>query len=281
LGREAQQGVERILEGQWREIEHEVEVLLAPGLQILARQLQGVHEQGARVGVGPRLERQAGGVRETGAALTRSEEHVFIARERDLEQVRAALGRIPLQLPTPERLADSRARLDAAVRSLFRDRAADLERQGQMLLAPGLQALDRRLGAIHEQGGRLTAGTRRELTDHERDYTRATRRMVGDSRQVIARGLADRLGLLGRLGGDLGMGVTAQLGSAQREAGHLAALIKALDQRSRGWVLPQDENGQVIKFPPGAPVGNRFSLNFRDGRQWVVAENIELEEESR
>jgi hypothetical protein len=86
---------------------------------------------------------------------------------------------------------------------------------------------------------------------------------------------------LERLEEKMGTGVVSRFRLARRDAGHLAALIKAHDQRSRGWVLPQDEAGTLIKFPPGAPAGQRFSLNFRDGRQWVVADSIELEEGSR
>ena len=442
-----------------------------------------------RIEVTPQLEAEAGTVREIGSSLGLAEERTFGLRERSLEQVRAVLGKIPLQLPRPERLAESRARLDAAVRSLFRDRAAELEReaetffgpghlmldrvleevreqsgrieagtwreladherdygratqqlaremrrlverdfddyrrelehQREALFAPGFQLLARLEEDVHERGGRIGAGTLRELADHERDYGRATQRLAREMRQLIERDLDDygreferqralfdsglhaltrleeeiqrqgglvevgacrelgalekdygqaaqrlaremrqiaerdlidysreleRHGVLfetgpqtlasleeeireqgarvergarrelavyekdygqaaqrlaqqmqqvaerdlggyhrelGRLGKTVGTSVDAHFRLARRNADHLAALIKAHDQRSRGWVLPQDEEGALIKFPPGAPTGQRFSLNFRDGRQWVVADSIELEEGSR
>ena len=374
-----------------------------------------------RIEVATRLDGEAGTVREVGSDLGRAEERMFSTRERGLEHVRAMLGKIPLRLPTPERLAESRARLDAAVRSLFRDCAADLERQRESLFTPALQGLADLNGRVEEQAGRVVAGTRRELADHERDYGRATVRLAREAQQSVERDLEDyrrelerrqealagpciqifarleeeiegsgsrieagtrreladherdyrqaagqlvrgtrqlverdldtyrrelerqrevlsrpsrriftrleeevgeqgeRIGTesqrwladwerdfshtAGRLAGDvqrlierdldafwqelerleekMGAGVKGRLHLAHRDAGHLAALIKAHDQRSRGWVLPQDEAGTLIKFPPGVPTGQRFSLNFRDGRQWVVADSIELEEGSR
>lgn len=374
-----------------------------------------------RIEVTARLAGEAGAVREIGLDLGRVEERMFGTRERGLEHIRAMLGKIPLRLPTPERLAESRTRLDAAVRSLFRDCAADLERWRESLFGPALQALAILESRAEEQSGRIVAGTHRELADHERDYGRATVRLARETQQLVERDLDDyrrelerrqqalagpciqtlarleeeiegggsrieagtrreladherdyrraagqlaretrqlverdldaycrelerqREVLLGpglqifarleeevgqrgerigvgaqreladrerdfghaaeRLAGDvqrligrdleaywrelerleekMGAGVESRFRLARRDSGHLAALIKAHDQRSRGWVLPQDKAGALIKFPPGVPAGQRFGLNFRDGRQWVVAESIELEEGSR
>ena len=377
-------------------------------------------ECAGRVEVGSRLDGQAGMVREVSSILGFAEERTFSVRERRLEQMRAVLSKIPLQLPRPEGLAEMRARLDAAVRVLFRDCAADVERQAEALFGPGLLALERvredvgelagRVDAgtrrelaehergyghatrqlaremrrlverdfeayrrelehydealftpglqalarlrddIHEHGTRIEAGTLRELADHERDYGRATQRLAREMRQLVERDLGgylrelERLGALfapglraltdleeevlaqggrvevgarrelayyekhygqvaqrlarelrqiaerdlgdrrrelARLDEQVGAAVGTRFHLARRDAGHLVALIKAHDQRSRGWVLPQDSAGHVVKFPPGVEVGERFSLNFRDGRQWVVAEDIELEEGSR
>lgn len=448
-----------------------------------------VGECAERIEVTSQLEAEAGTVREVGSSLGLAEERTFGLRERSLEQVRAVLGKIPLQLPRPERLAEARAHLDAAVRSLFRDRASEVERQAEVLFGPGLLTLDRVLEEVQEQGGRIEAGTWRELADHERDYGRATQQLAREMRRLVERdfddykrelehqrealfapglqaltrleeGVVDRGGRieagtmreladherdygratqrlaremrqlverdlegyhrelerqralfdsglhtlasleeevqqrggrievgarrelaafekdygqaaqrlarevqqlagrelddycrelqrhgvlfdagphtlasleeeigeqgarvergarrelatfekdygqaaqrlarqmrqvaerdlgeyrreLDRLGKIVGTSVDTNFRLARRNADHLAALIKAHDQRSRGWVLPQDEQGTLIKFPPGAPVGQRFSLNFREGRQWVVAESIELEEGSR
>jgi exodeoxyribonuclease VII large subunit len=303
-----------------------------------------------RIEVTAQLEGQAGTIREVGSGLGLAQEQRLGVRERGLEQACATLGMIPLQLPTPETLAESRAWLDSAVRSLFRDRLAEVERycellfgsgrqtltrteegvheqsgrieagtwreladherdfgrvaqrvarelrqlverdlddyrreverQCEALLGPGLQTLLRLEEEAHEHGRRIEAGTRRELADHERDYGRATQRLAREMQQLVERGLGDHHRELGRLSEKVGAGVNTHFRLARRDADHLVALIKAHDQRGRGWVLPQDEAGAVIKFPPGVAVGKRFSLNFRDGRQWVVAESIELEEGS-
>ena len=394
--------------------------VLAAVPERLGLSTERVEDCAERIEVTSQIEGQVGGVREVASSLGLAEERTFVIRERGLEQVRAVLARIPLQLPRPEGLAESRAWLDAAVRSLFRDRVAEVEREAEALFGPGLLMLDRigeevleqggrieagtrreladherdygratqqlaremrrlverdfdayrrelehhnetlfgpslqRLARLEEhareQGDRIEAGTRRELADHERDYGRATQRLAREMRQLIERDLdeylrelerqgalfapglhvlagleeeieaqggrvdagarreladyergygqaAERFGRemrqvverdleeyrreLGRCGEKVGAGVDSHLRLARRDAEHIAALIKAHDQRSRGWVLPQDEAGHMIQFPPGVPAGKRFSLNFRDGRQWVVAENIELEEGSK
>jgi exonuclease VII large subunit len=156
----------------------------------------------------------------------------------------------------------------------------ELERQAEALFAPGLQTLAHLQEGIREQDERIEAGTRRELADHEKAYGRLTQQLGREVGQLVERELAGHRRELGRLDERLGAGVGARLRFARRDADHLVALIKAHDQRSRGWVLPQDEAGALIEFPPGVAAGRRFSLNFRDGRQWVVAESIELEEGS-
>jgi exodeoxyribonuclease VII large subunit len=304
-----------------------------------------------KIEVTTRLEGKAGTVREVGLGLGRAEERMFGTRERGLEHMRAMLGKIPFRLPTAERLAESRTRLDAAVRSLFHDCAADLERQRENLFGPALRGLADLRSRVEEQRGRIVAGTRRELADHERDYGRATVRLARETQQSVERDLdayrrelerrqqalagpcsqifsrleeeieggGGRIGAgtrreladherdyrraagqlaretrqlverdldayrreVQRLEEKMGVGIEGRFRLARRDSGHLAAVIKAHDQRSRGWVLPQDEVGALIKFPPGVPSGQRFSLNFRDGRQWVVADSIELEEGSR
>ena len=245
LARESQQMIERALEGRRRELERQAETLFLPSLNALERLLGGVGERGSQVETGTRRE------------LTDHERDYGRATERLANESRAVIERV------------------------FEGQRYELVRQGEAMFVPGVQALERLTLGVQENAERVQAGTRRELADHERDYGRATERLISESRQVVERILLEEEREIGRVGSDLSRAIAGGLDIARRDADHLTALVRAHDQRNRGWVLPQDESGRAIKFPPGVPMGKRFSLNFSDGRQWVVADNIELEEGSR
>ncbi len=171
------------------------------------------------------------------ARSVRTAEHEFFAlRAHALAQVRERLASVPGRLPA----------LPAG-----------------LSVASFSAALARRGEAASEQAARLRAGIRKELADHVYDYGRALPRLRGEIRDAVLRRLAEpRVGEAGERAVE---GAARRLAGARRELGHAAALLAASDPRRRGWVLPTDAAGAVVRSVRALAPGDHVTLSFHDG----------------
>lgn len=167
----------------------------------------------------------------------------------------------------------------AAARDLSGVRAA-LDAQSQTLMATPappdavVAALDARRQNADEQGERIGAGIRKELTDHLRDYGRALTRHGDDIRAGALRRLTAEADRTTDAAAALDTDARRRLADARRDIEHVAALLAASDPRRRGWVLPADAGGQVVRSAHALGVGDRLTLSFHDGAVGAVIETI-------
>jgi exodeoxyribonuclease VII large subunit len=167
--------------------------------------------------------------------------------------------------PTPSRSAE------LAIPSMAETRANIETAQERLEAAPKRRSEDVR-AAVAEQSRWLGNGIARQLSDHERDYEHAIRRLLADVGGVLVARPAElqtRLTQAGRLFRER---VDHRLAYAEQSAGRLAALIAARDFRRHGYVLATDQSGKPISSVADAPVGARLGLNFRDGEALVSVE---------
>lgn len=181
-----------------------------------------------------------------------------------------------------------------AVRAALRDHAeavrdvagelrgvpAELEAHVRAVVAAGVpaqavtSALDARRAKAHEQGERLAAGIHKELGDHVRDYGRAVARHVDDLRSGAANRLAAAAQRTSGVGADLDADARRCLADARRDLDHVTALLEVSDPRRRGWVLPTDRVGAVVRSARGLAVGDRVTPSFHDGAAGAVVDTI-------
>jgi exonuclease VII large subunit len=131
-----------------------------------------------------------------------------------------------------------------------------------------------------EQGNRLVAGIRKELADHLRDYGRALTRHT----DAIHSGALRRLDGEQQRIADAGIRIDAdgrqRLAGARRDLDHVAALLAASDPRRRGWVLPTDDAGAVVRSALQVAVGDHVTLSFHDGAAGAVIDTVPDKEQT-
>lgn len=135
-------------------------------------------------------------------------------------------------------------------------------------------ALDARREKTDEQGERLAVGIRKELTDHLRDYGRALVRHADDIRTGALQRLAAERQRTTDAGTELGADARRRLADARRDLVHVTALLAASDPRRRGWVLPTNETGAVVRSARAMAVGDRLTLSFHDGAAGAVIDTV-------
>jgi exodeoxyribonuclease VII large subunit len=148
------------------------------------------------------------------------------------------------------------------------------------LAQSALAALDGHRENTDEQGNRLVAGIRKELADHLRDYGRALTRHT----DAIHSGALRRLDGEQQRTADAGIRIDAdgrqRLAGARRDLDHVAALLAASDPRRRGWVLPTDGAGAVVRSALQVAVGDHVTLSFHDGAAGAVIDTVPDKEQT-
>jgi exodeoxyribonuclease VII large subunit len=193
-------------------------------------------------------------------------------------------------------LANFRAPVDAALTAhvhAVREAAGELRRAAPTLdaradavtsAAPTTSAviavLDaRRLGA-EEHGRRVGVGIHKELADHLHDYGRAL-----PKRAAAIRDASNRLFQRGRervdaTGARTAEGAHRRVADARRALNHASELLAVSDPRRRGWVLPTDGGGVVVRSVARLALGDRLTLSFHDGTAGAVIDDISNREDS-
>jgi exodeoxyribonuclease VII large subunit len=131
-----------------------------------------------------------------------------------------------------------------------------------------------------EQGSRLATGIRKELVDSLYDYDRALPRHTDTIRGATLRRLHDEDEHLNDFVALARDGAHGRLTDASRNLDHLGALLIASDPRRRGWVLPTDDAGAVVRSVHKLAVGDRLNLTFHDGTAGSVINEVPNREES-
>jgi hypothetical protein len=140
--------------------------------------------------------------------------------------------------------------------------------------------LARRRNDTDEQGRRLSAGIRKELADHLHDYGRALPRHANAIRDATQRRLASEDDRVEDTRARVGEAVSRRITEAKRSIGHVTALLAASDPRERGWVLPTDGVGTVVRSVRALALGDRLTLSFHDGAAAAVIDEVPDQEEA-
>jgi exodeoxyribonuclease VII large subunit len=176
-------------------------------------------------------------------------------------------------------LADARATVNTMP---HRARAAISECERRLgLVRPRLVTGGHRIemvaSDVAEQGRRLGVGIARQLSDHERDYSRALARLIKETRGAILRRVGSERDRVDDVGGRTRERVGRQLADVGRELAHVTALIEARDVRRRGFVLATDEAGRAVTSVSCLRRGWRLNLKFHDGDARAVVDHINEE----
>jgi exodeoxyribonuclease VII large subunit len=150
-------------------------------------------------------------------------------------------------------------------------------------LAPAAQTVVIRLATCAnntgEQGSRLTAGIRKELADSLYNYHRALPRHTGAIRDAALRRLQAEDHHLDDVVARADDGARRRLTDASRDLDHVGTLLTASDPRRRGWVLPTDDAGAVVRSVHKLAIGERLNLSFHDGTASAVIDDVPNQEE--
>jgi exonuclease VII large subunit len=179
-------------------------------------------------------------------------------------EARALLSAVVRRVPGTEELRVLGVRLDARAAQFFAARAALVQEAGRGLATvPAAVAVRQR--EVADQARLVTMGTRRQLTDHDRDYGHALARLGREAASGVARRMRDaaRDATLGR---DVAAAVRRRLREAGREASDLAALVAAHDPRPRGWLRAARGDGTPVRRAADVATGDPLHLHFVDGR---------------
>ncbi|MGO9753138.1 MAG: exodeoxyribonuclease VII large subunit [Solirubrobacteraceae bacterium] len=203
------------------------------------------------------LEAGAARLRECAAALIGALNEYLVAHERGLVYAHGALTTVPHH--ASRELAGERETLATA--------GIALDRTGEHLAGLARE--------VPELGARVRQGTRRQLSDHTRDYGRALGRLMhearagADRRESRSRELVDRESAL------LVERTRRRLDDMRRDTAHEAAIIAAQDFRRRGWLLASTASGDPARSTADLTVGERIHLHVHDGRVRAVVEDID------
>ena len=202
------------------------------------------------------LEARALQVRERAGELQSALDGFLVTHEQGLEHARGMLAAVPHR--AARELGAEREQMAATVAVLAstREHLTDLAKD------------------VRDAGERVRQGTRRQLDDHSRDYSRALARLMREARAGLDRRVARALELVERERELLGERAHRRLESARRDIGHQSALIAAQDFRPRGWMLAAAEDGAPVRSTADLTPGKRIGLHLHDGHAEAVVENI-------
>ena len=214
-----------------------------------------------------RRERVASGLHAGRAALARR----MAEGEGGALRARGILTMVAHRLPASSSVRALAAELDAQALALFTRRAAEiaapaaaLERTGPRI--SGLQ------GQTAADGQRVRHGLRRQLEDHRRDYSRATARILNQSRADTDRGLERVQARVEREHALSSGRAERRIAEAGRGIRHVGEVIAAHDFRRRGWVLAAHEDGAPVRSVAELRRGERVGLELHDGRAHVIVD---------
>jgi exodeoxyribonuclease VII large subunit len=176
-----------------------------------------------------------------------------------------------------EAIRESTAELQAVTAALAA-RAQDVALAGPWSQSVANE-LVRRRNDTEEQGRRLGAGIRKELADHLHDYGRALPRHADAVRDAAQRRVAAETDRVEDTRVRVGEAAARRIADAKRSLDHMTALLAASDPRHRGWVLPTDPAGAVVRSALALALGDRLTLSFHDGAAGAVIDNIPDQEE--
>jgi exonuclease VII large subunit len=142
-----------------------------------------------------------------------------------------------------------------------------------------LTTIETRRRSTHEQGKRLRAGIRKDLADHTYNYGRALVRLTGATRDSAWRQLVAHSQLVSDTSARSDEGCRRRLQDARRAMQHACELLAASDPRRRGWVLPTDSAGAVVRSGMKLAIGDRLTLSFHDGAAGAVINKTPKEED--
>ena len=252
------------------------------------------------------------------AELLRAQNEFLASRARVLSEAREALAGVPGRIPAVSDVRALAAGLDRHAVAFFSERADDVrstdfstlvaarldERATQVRTAalepkgigralddckatvsrvalPSrdlLRAIEARRRGARDQGERLRAGIRKELADHAYHHGRALARLSGATRDSVLRQLAARRQAVGDTSARADEGCRRQLQDARRSVQHACEVLAASDPRRRGWVLPTDSAGAVVRSVMELAIGDRLTLSFHDGIAGAVINNTPKED---
>ncbi len=255
--------------------------LAASRLAPLPTAVDRLRETVASVALDPddALRTRAAEVQGAAGTLREAEHSFFSLRQAGLARAREVLAGMPGRVPDTAAVDALAGGLDAHAAAFFAAHAERIRTRVDLNAAAVADALDARRRNAIEQGERLTAGIRKELADHVRDYSRALERHVHAIRVAALRRLDAARRSLSDAAAGSGVPYERRLADARRELGHVAALLAASDPRRRGWVLPSDDTGAVVRSVRDLAVGQRLALSFHDGAAGAVVDTIPEQEQ--
>jgi exonuclease VII large subunit len=135
-------------------------------------------------------------------------------------------------------------------------------------------------GQVGAEGRRLQTSVSRQLNDHERDYGRATARMVQECATSATRRLRLAREDIFRERSVLSERATRRLNAVRRDLRHLSDVIAARDFRRRGWLLAAQESGAPVRSTMDLRRGQRLALHLHDGRADAVVNGVNPDQRS-
>jgi exodeoxyribonuclease VII large subunit len=216
----------------------------------------------SHLSTGVALDARAARLRACASELQDTLAELVTEHQRGLERARGSLEAVPHRA----------ARQLAVRRQGIPGLAATVASAGDLLAKLGHN--------VRDQAARVRTGTRRQLDDHGRDFSRALARLLRDARDGIGRQAAHVHEDTKRQRERLGERAYRRLTDARRDTSHAAALIAAHDFRRRGWLLASAA-GTPLCSTADFKAGQRVDLQLHDGRVEAVVENVNPEHGSR
>ncbi len=128
-----------------------------------------------------------------------------------------------------------------------------------------------------EVGRLVAAGINRQLGSHTHNYSRAVGRLMAEALTGIERADRRQRELLAHTAERLQAGTSGRVAAAERDLGHIAALIAARDFRRRGWLLA-GQAGRPVRSAADLTAGGRLELLLHDGTATASVEQVHVHE---
>jgi exodeoxyribonuclease VII large subunit len=223
-------------------------------IERMSEQLDAVRRD---IDVAALVEDRGRGVSELSQRIVSAQNAFFSAHESSLADARATVNTMPHR---------ARAAISEGQRQLGAERPR---------LAAAGERIDAVVMDVAEQSRRLGVGITRQLSDHERDYGRALKRLIKEAKEAILRRVDCEVDRVEGVAERCRERAIRRLADAERELGHVNALIEARDFRRRGFVLAADDAGRAVTSVSALRRGGRLNLEFHDGRARAVVDDIE------
>lgn len=227
----------------------------------LAGERLGAHAQ--QLDCAARLEFHATFVRHLAGQLSQGLASALAGHDCGVTQAQGALAAVPHR--AARALSSEREALTAADRALARthEQLTGLARE------------------VHQLAQRVGQGTRRQLADHTRDYSRALARLTREARAGLDRRQARAIEQLQRDAALLIERSRRRLEDARRDTSHQAQVIAARDFRPRGWLLAGNADGRPARSVADLKPDARIDLHLHDGHAQAVVDHTTPDDWSR